>query len=119
MEMKLSSVGIVIATRVLTLPKGKEVTVAIGKPRKFRNGIDYYCPFQILGMGDDQVRYCGGVDAVQALQLALENIGTRLYSSKDAKTGTLSWDAGRTKGDFGFPVPNVIRDLLPRGIRKT
>lgn len=112
--MKLRSVGTVIATRVLVLSKRKKISVVIGKPRKFRNGMDYYCPLQITGMGDEQVKYSGGVDAVQALQLALEHIGTRLYSSEEARTGRLSWDGGSTKGDLGFPVPHVIRDLLPK-----
>ena len=112
--MKLSSVGTVVVTRVLTRSKGQKVTVTIGKPRKFRNESDYYCPFQIMGIGDEQVRYSGGVDTVQALQLALEQIGTRLYSSEEARTGKLSWDGGSTKGDLGFPVPDVIRDLVPK-----
>jgi hypothetical protein len=116
--MKLSSVGAVIATRVLVLSKRKKVTVMIGKPKKFRGGNDYYCPFQILGMDDEPVRYSGGVDPVQAIQLALMDIGTRLYSSKAAKAGRLSWNAGSAEGDLGFPVPDVIRDLLPEKIRE-
>jgi hypothetical protein len=116
--MKLTTVGAVVAKRALTVSKIKRATVLIGKPKKFRGGSDYYCPFQILGMGDERVRYSGGVDPVQALQLALVDIGTLLYTSHEAKAGTLSWDAGSVKGDFGFPVPNIIQDLLPDEIRE-
>jgi hypothetical protein len=117
--MKLTNVGTVIASRVLTVAGRKTVTVLIGKPKKFRGGVDYYCAFQIVGIGDEIVRYSGGVDAVQALQLALMDIGTRLYTSDEAKAGTLSWNAGSTKGDLGFPVPNIIGNLLPESIRET
>jgi len=101
--MKLTKVGKIFATRELTLSGRAKVTVAIGKPRKFRGGIDYYCPFQITGMGDEKVRYTGGADAVQALQLALVLIGVQLQSSEEARAGKLSWDGGRRRGDFGFP----------------
>jgi hypothetical protein len=74
-------------------------------PRKSRGGPDYYCPFQILGLDDDRVRRAWGIDPVQALQLAMRQIGALLSASDAAKTGRLSWDAGSTKGDFGFPVP--------------
>ena len=102
--MKLSTVGTIIAIRKLTLSDQRTVTVRVGKPRRFRGGNDdYYCPYQILGLGDEVVRYAGGVDPVQALQLALVAIGADLGALKEAKTGTLSWAAGSTKGDFGFP----------------
>lgn len=101
--MKLTSVGTVVAVRKLRLAKGDKVTVVIGKPKKFRSESDYYCPYQIVGIGDEIVRYAGGVDPVQALQLALRQIGARLGASKEAKTGRLSWEAGSAKGDFGFP----------------
>jgi hypothetical protein len=113
MTMKLKTVGVVIAIRKLDLSSGKKVTVVIGKPRKFRTGIDYYCPYQIRGIGDGLVRYAGGIDPVQALQLTLMQIGAHLYASEEAKAGHLSWEAGSTKGDLGFPVPHIIRDLLP------
>jgi hypothetical protein len=109
--MHLKNLGIQIATRMLDLD-GKQVTVVIGKPEKFPDGEDYYCPYQIVGTGDGQVRYAGGIDAVQALQLALQMIGVDLRTSQDARSGKLSWDAG-SRGDLGFPVPNSVRDPAP------
>jgi hypothetical protein len=109
--MHLKAVGIEIATRMLDLD-GKQVTVVIGKPEKFPEGEDYYCPYQIVGMGDGQVRYAGGIDAVQALQLALQMIGVDLYTSQDARSGRLSWHAG-SPGELGFPVPDSMRNSAP------
>lgn len=108
--MKLIDVGTVIATRELSLSPGKIITVLIGKPEKFPDTDDYYCPYQILGFGSQRVRYAGGSDAVQALELTLKMIGTDLYTSKEAQAGELSWHGGR---NLGFPVPDVLSDLPP------
>jgi hypothetical protein len=110
--MKIESVGTIIATRELALASGKKVSVIIGKPKKIPDNGGYYCPYQIVGMGKEKVRYAGGVDGVQSLLLALEMIGADLYTSKEAKAGTLSWDGGGN-GNLGFPVPDVLRDLVP------
>lgn len=108
--MKLTDVGTVIATRELSLSAGKPVTVLIGKPEKFPDSDDYYCPYQILGFGNQRVRYAGGSDAVQALELALKKIGADLYTSKEAQAGELSWHGEK---NLGFPVPDVLSDLPP------
>lgn len=102
--MKLTSVGTVIAVRELDLLGGGKATVTIGKPEKFPDADDYYCPYQISGIKRSNVRYAGGVDAVQALELALKMIGADLYTSDEAKAGALSWK-GSDKGDLGFPQP--------------
>ena len=51
-----------------------------------------------------------GVDAIQALELALRMIGAFIYSSDHHASGNLVWEAPG-KG-YGFPVANSIRDLL-------
>lgn len=107
--MQLKDVGIQIATRALEAG-GKKVTVVIGKPERFPDAEDYYCPYQIVGIGSERVRYAGGVDAVQALQLALKMIGADLYTSPEAETKQLSWTGGDL-GDLGFPVPDALQDL--------
>ncbi len=102
--MRPVTIGTVIAKRVLTLSGGGKVMVELGKPRRFRGGPpDYYCPVRIRGLGDDYISCAAGVDAVQALQLALHCIGSLLYSSEEWKVGKLSWDAAPAKGDLGFP----------------
>ena len=52
--MKLTSVGDVIAVRKLSLSTDegeKEITVVIGKPQQFEDGVNWFCPFQIQGAG--------------------------------------------------------------------
>jgi hypothetical protein len=111
--MHLTSIGTAIATRQFDLRDGGKVTVTIGKPERFPDSNDYYCPYQIVGSKRSHVRYAGGVDAVQALDLALKMIGADLYTSDEARNGALSWEGGSEKGDLGFPVPDVLRDLKP------
>lgn len=110
--MQLKDVGMQIATRVLDV-SGKRVTVVVGKPEKFPDAEDYYCPYQIVGLGNERVRYAGGVDAVQAMLLALKMIGTDLYTSPEAQAKQLTWQGGQSPGDLGFPVPESVRDLAP------
>jgi len=51
--MQLKDVGMQIATRVLDVG-GKRVTVVIGKPEKFPDAEDYYCPYRIVGLGNER-----------------------------------------------------------------
>lgn len=111
--MKLTTVGSVIAAREFTLEGDKPVTVTIGKPEEYPGGGGYYCPFKITGMLGDKVRHAGGFDSIQALELGLQMIGSLLYTSEEAKSGKLAWEAAPRKGDFGFPLPESIRDLAP------
>jgi hypothetical protein len=50
-----------------------------------------------------------GVDEMQALFLALQAIGNRLYTSAYFKAGKLTWLGRR---DLGFPVANGKSDYL-------
>ena len=111
--MKLDDIGVVIASRKLDL-KGKTVTIRIGKPVVYPDGSDYYCPYEITGLGKTMIGYAGGIDSVQALLLSLKKIGAILYSSREAQSGQLAWSFG-IDGDFGFPVPDSAKDLLPKG----
>ncbi len=113
--MKPKAIGPIIACRALAGRDGKQVRVILGRPRRFPGGNDYYCPYQILGIGDERIRHAGGIDAIQALQLTLMKIGLELYTSEDARARALSWDAGSVEGDLGFPVPRGNEDLLPVG----
>ncbi len=48
---------------------------------------------------------------MQALLLALQSIGTDLYTSAEAKEGRLTWFGSP---NLGFPVPDIIADLVPK-----
>ena len=108
--MELDDVGTVIATRELHIEGSAKVRITIGTPREFPEGDNFFCPFQILGIGNETVRYAGGVDAVQALVLSLQAIGAYLYTSAEFKAGRLTYLGMR---NLGFPVPDNIRDLVP------
>ena len=114
--MNLENVGLVIAERELTLDADQKVQVLIGKPERSPDGVDWYCPQQIVGIRSGSVRYAMGVDPVQALVLALCMVGAELYASAEYEAGRLSWDCGAVKGDLGFPVTENIRDALPKGM---
>jgi hypothetical protein len=69
----------VIAERVLTATiNGKpfDVSVRFGKPMPNPSG-EWACPYQINGLGIETVRRACGIDAVQALQLAMFAAGGR------------------------------------------
>ena len=107
--MKLTTIGTVIAERKLRLFPHGSVVVRIGKPRKFRGDNNYFCPYEILWPDRRRISYCGGVDAVQALRLAMNIIATDLYTSPIA--AKLTWLG---QGDLGFPALEAIRDLVPK-----
>ncbi len=106
---KLKDVGELIAERTLILEqrgkRRKKIIVRLGKPRIFPEGNpDYFCPFQILGLGEDEVRCVAGVDAFQAIQLVLIGIAAELHFHFRRKFGeALYWFE---KGDnLGFAEP--------------
>jgi hypothetical protein len=117
--MRLRRVGTVIARRELVLdgrPR-RTISVILGRPRRFprsrtfRRGSDYYCPYQIRGLGNEPVTYAGGVDAVQALYLALVGVGARLERLNREHRGRLQW-LGGPPGHYGLPsIRGLLRDL--------
>ena len=103
--MKLHNVGEIIANRKFTLIRDGhepvEVEVLMGKPEKFPDDTGYYCPYQINGAGREKLMAIGGVDAFQAIQLALSTIAVELEVVEKESGGKLSWDPSE-KGDLGF-----------------
>jgi hypothetical protein len=95
--------GTVIAERRLRVTGRPEldVRVRIGMPRAFQEArADYFCPYQILGIGSGKVRYAGGVDALQALELAVLILPTELEALRRDHPG-LGWEDA-PDGDYGF-----------------
>jgi hypothetical protein len=117
-NMQLTDIGHLIASRKLELTENnstRSVTIKIGKPQKFVDGDDYYCPFQVIGLGDEKINWSGGIDEVQALLLALEQIGLYLIESEEYKQGKLSW-VGSDKGNLGFPCFDSAGILADAGV---
>lgn len=96
--------GPIIAERRLRVTGRPEldVRVRLGTPRPFADAPygDYYCPYQIVGVGNQKVRYAGGVDAIQALELALHIVPTELDALREECPG-LGW-VDAADGDYGF-----------------
>jgi hypothetical protein len=104
--VKLENIGEVIASRAFTMIRDQgassEVLVSLGKPQKLPDHSDYYCPYQIKGVGDEKVRYVCGIDPFQALQLALSTLGVELEVLKKELCGRLRWECD-SSGGLGFP----------------
>ncbi len=99
--MDVHDIGQPIAERRLLMGK-QEIVVNIGKPQLFENGEDYYCPYSIERAGQKKMSYAGGVDAVQALQLAMRKIGVDLAYFEKKSGVPITW-LPDTQGGTGFP----------------
>jgi hypothetical protein len=67
------------------------------------------CEFEIGWPGQPKRSKGNGIDAVQALLIALQMIGINLYSSDAHKEGRLKLD--EPHGGYGFPLNSALRDL--------
>lgn len=68
------------------------------------------CRFEIDWPDGQRSVAAWGVDAVQAMLLAMQMIGAEIYTSDYHTSGKLIW-RDPAQG-YGFPVPPSIRDLL-------
>jgi len=103
--MRVDSIGEVIAVRRLFLlnEPTREILVKMGAPKKTPGEEDYYCPFQITGIGYDSPEAVVGIDGFQAMQLAMRYIGSKLLRLNRVNGGRLRWECDEL-GGFGFPV---------------
>jgi len=100
-----------IATRILKLrrPTGDSgIPIRIYAPEQ--REVDWACRLEV-GWPDGMLEMAArGIDAVQALHLALQLVGAQAYASAHHASGKLMWlEPGR---GYGFPVTNNLRDLL-------
>jgi hypothetical protein len=100
--------GEVIAERELDLVVDGNISgtvvVRIGRPiRSPDPELDWLCPLQIIGLQDEMVRAAFGIDAVQALILAMQMIHIELQARQRLTGQTLQW---LEQSDLGFlPLP--------------
>lgn len=103
--MENIELGDVIAQRKLEATRAdgtkSELIVKIGTPKMFPDSSDFFAPYQICGLGDEEVWYAGGVDAVQALQLSMGMIGAELSALRSRRNVDIRWE-GDTTGRLGF-----------------
>lgn len=100
-----------IASRQLKIHHpGKDVDVEIRLFKPTHEDGSWTCNYEIDWPTGIRKSYGSGVDAIQAMLLALQKIGIELYTSEYHENGTLYWF---DRGDgYGFPVPRNVRDLL-------
>ena len=101
-----------IAERTLEIFDGTDthpVKILIFTPRQTKFG-DWACDYKI-GWPEGPHTFAGhGIDSLQALVLALEMVGTELYTSAYHRDGQLRYSGQR--GGYGFPVAPNCRSLL-------
>jgi hypothetical protein len=96
---------------VLKLRQGSsEIAVPIRIFAPEQHDIDWACRFEIGWPDETTTMEIMGVDAVQALELAMKTIGAFIYSTDHHASGNLMWLEPGT--GYGFPVSYNIRDIL-------
>ena len=107
-EMRLDTIGEVIATRTLSLvdDPSREIVVKIGKPQLSEHD-EFHCAIQVTGIGEERVYGIFGVDSVQALQLAMRFLGSELQRLNTQHHGRIRWGDAPT-GWFGFPIDTKV-----------
>jgi hypothetical protein len=103
---------VIVATRVLKLrsqEKDIDIPIRVFAPEREDDGA-WFCRYEIEWPDGRWTSRAGGADSVQALFLALQMIGSEIYTSDYHKSGQLCLEApGR---GYGFPVPVTLRNLL-------
>ncbi|MBV8849347.1 MAG: hypothetical protein JOZ16_07150 [Methylobacteriaceae bacterium] len=100
----------IIAERILEWRgehDSKRIRVKLFSPQKTKQA--WTCKYVIDWPDGEKEKTASGTDAVQALIIALQMIGTEIYTSNYQKAGGVSFaDAN----GCGFPVPPTLRHLL-------
>ena len=79
----------------------RTVSVFIGKPEQSPDSNQYWCSFQIIGIGSQETQLAQGQDSIQALQLAMDLIAANINDLNDEIGGRLEWNGDAT-GNLGF-----------------
>jgi len=96
----------VIAERRYQVRGMADLVLRIGKPEPFPDGQDFLCPYEIDGPLTQRRFRFGGVDAVQALLLAVAGATVDLELCEEAVRGLLSLDGA--VGDLGLPDQQAV-----------
>jgi hypothetical protein len=102
----------VVASRVLKLRRGDrilDVPIRIWAPRETVHGT-WSCRYELEWPDGTWSMNAEGADSVQAAFIALQMIGSEIYTSDYHKSGQLFFEAPGS--GYGFPVPASLRSLL-------
>ena len=85
----------------------REVVVSIGKPAEDPSREEwFYCPIQTTGLGkDDFMTAIVGIDAFQAIELAVRFVGQRLADINEKNGGRLRWLDEALPKEWALPEP--------------
>ena len=101
--MNYIEIGELIAERILDFKardgRQKAIRIRLGKPKPAKEG-DWVCPYEIIGFEKTTGLKVYGVDAMQALLLAIKSIIVDLQKFALNENGEFSWL--ENKGG-GFP----------------
>lgn len=89
--MNLDRIEGISATRILRNKDGRNIEILFGTPKRIEGEDDFYCPFQVKGMGDEKVRYAIGVDSFQALILSLKRLSIYVNALPEVVNGEIIW----------------------------
>ncbi|WP_106337556.1 DUF6968 family protein [Alsobacter soli] len=101
----------IILTHRLRLqsPQGERaIEIAIHQPEP--DDRCWTCAYSIGWPDRTRKSQAYGLDALQALVMALQKIGSEIYTSDHHRSGSL-----RAEGDergYGFPVPQGLKDMV-------
>lgn len=117
----VAAIGVVMLRRDLALLRDdgatSPVVVRFAPPVRAADTGDFFCAFQIAGVGDERVRLAWGVDAAQALLLAIQEAGLDLQGTPAAREGRLIWLARGNPLGFTLPAP-PLPPARPAGEKK-
>jgi hypothetical protein len=85
---------------------GDSATVVLRFLRPEPDGDDYRCDYKIIWPDRELSAYAMGIDAVQALLLAMQKAHAYLLASPERKAGTLLYLG---EHDLGLPLPPSSR----------
>ncbi len=96
-------------------PADRVVTVLIGAPESDpAHAGGYRCPFQVVGLSDDDIQYARGVDSFQALNLAVAGARRALKTTAHVLAAfhdDFSLTHGGDHWELGFPFWVSVNDI--------
>ena len=100
----------IVMLRVLHLTDTPDISIPVRVHSPIPAKIDWSCHVEIGWPDKSWSRDVSGIDAIDALELALRMVGTELYRGEWHANNQLVW-LGQGEG-YGFPVPRTISDQL-------
>ncbi len=100
----------ILSHKLFLKTDGREVVIAIEVHKPVPGNRCWTCLYEINWPEGRAARNAFGLDALQALVLALQMIGAEIYASAYHQEGRLR--AYEKEQGYGFPVASSLRDLL-------